>query len=105
MRAPSHICTSALNKVMHLNLGCLLLHLMLYTGLPALLLARHNPFGDLVVAAAVAALVGLWLCLDFLLPVYLEARISRYRNIARPTGWLISLNLTALIVVGGSVLA
>ncbi len=102
MRGQSFITTSSLNKAMQLNLGCLMLHLILYTSLPAILLARHNPFGDLVVAMAFAALVGLWLCFDFLLPIYMEAKLGRYRNIARPTGWLLSLNVMALGAIGSS---
>lgn len=100
MRASPFIATSALNKAMQVNLGCLLLHLILYTSLPAILLARHNPFGDLVVALAVSALIGLWLCLDFMLPVYMEAKMGRYRNISKPTGWLLWLNIMALLAVG-----
>jgi hypothetical protein len=72
------------------------MHLLMYTGLPALLLSRHNPFGELVVAASIASLFGLWLLLDFMIPVYVEAKIGRYRNITRPTGWLLALNVLAL---------
>lgn len=97
---PSHISTTSLNRAMHLNLGCLLLHLLFYTSVPALLLARHNPFGNLVVGMLAAALVGIWLCLDFMIPMYMEAKVGRYRNISRPTGWLVSLNLLALGGVG-----
>lgn len=94
--APLHIPVHSLNKAMRLNLGCLLLHPLLYTSVPAVLLARHNPFGELLVAMAVAAIIGLFLCLDFMIPMYMEAKVNRYRNISRPTGWLLSLNLLAL---------
>lgn len=81
---------------MQMNLGCLLMHLMLYTSLPAALLARHNPYGELIVAFAIAAMIGIWLCLDFMIPVYVEAKINRYRNISKPIGWLLALNILAM---------
>jgi hypothetical protein len=93
---PFNISTTSLNKAMQLNLGCLLFHLLLYTSVPAVLLSRHNPFGELVVALSIAAGIGLWLCLDFMIPMYMEAKMGRFRNISRPTGWLVSLNLLAL---------
>lgn len=100
-----NISTSALNKAMQLNLGCLLLHGMFYTSLPALLLSRHNPFGELLVAVAAASMIGLLLCLDFMIPMYMEAKIGRYRNISRPTGWLVSLNVLALASVSYAFIA
>jgi hypothetical protein len=96
----SFIPPHSLNKAMQINLGCLLLHLVFYTSIPALLLARHNPFGHLVVALAVVAMIGLWLCLDFMLPIYMEAKMGNYRNISKPIGWLITLNAFALSSIG-----
>lgn len=89
-----------LNRVMQLNLIFLGLHCLLYGGMPQMLLGLHNPFADLVIALAFGAIVGLWLCLDYMLPVYLEAKVNREKPISKPTGWLLSLNLLALAGCG-----
>lgn len=99
------ISVHTLNKAIRLNLLCLSLHLLLYTGIPTILLARHNPFGELVVAMTVAAIIGLFLCLDFMIPMYMEARLNRYRSISRPVGWLLSLNLLALTGISFNLIA
>ncbi len=97
--APSRHVTR-INRVMLINLGCLALHLLLYSPIPGALLAKHNPFGELIVAMAVAAIVGVWLCLDYMLPVYVEAKVTRDRMTSRPTGMLMALNLMA-VTAGG----
>lgn len=87
---------------MQLNLGCLLLHWMFYTSLPALLLSRHNPFGEILVAVAAASMFALIIFLDFMIPMYMEAKVNKMRNISRPTGWLVSLNVLALAGLGAT---
>lgn len=89
-----------LNLIMRINLAFLLLHLLLYTQLPSVLLSLHNLFADLVVAISLSGMIGLWLCLDFMMPVYAEAKLQRHRHITRPTGWLILFNSTALLCFG-----
>ncbi len=90
-----------LNRVMQINLLFLAVHLLLYGDMPQLLLGLHNPFADFVVALAIGAVVGLWLCLDYLLPIYMEAKVNRHGLITRPTGWLLILNLVALFGSAG----
>ena len=98
MRASSrHVSPHSLNKALQVNVGCLLMHLLLYTSLPAILMSRHNPYAELIVALAVASLVGIFLCLDFMIPVYMEAKIAKYRNVTKPIGWMLSLNILAAL--------
>lgn len=73
------------------------MHLLLYTSLPAILMSRHNPYCDLIVGLAVVSLIGVFLCLDFMIPVYMEAKIAKYRNITKPIGWMLSLNILAAL--------
>lgn len=86
---------SRINLVMLINIGCLLLHLLLYSPIPTTLLAANNPFCTLVVVLSIAAIAGIWLCTDFMLPVYVEAKVAKERAITRPAGWLMSLNILA----------
>lgn len=89
-----------LNAIMRVNLIFLLSHLLLYTELPSVLMGLHNAFADLVVAMALTAMVGLWLCLDFMLPVYAEAKVQRQKPVSKPAGLLIFFNSTALLCFG-----
>jgi hypothetical protein len=92
---PPQLSHASLNKAIQLNISCLLMHLLFYTSLPALLMSRHNPFAELIVAFAAVAIVGIFLCLDFMIPVYVEAKLAKYRNITKPIGWLLSLNIAS----------
>lgn len=92
----TQISAQSLNRALQVNVWCLLLHLLLYTSLPAILMSRHNPYAELIVAFAIVSLVGIFLCLDFMIPVYMEAKLQRYRNITKPTGWMLSLNIMAV---------
>lgn len=103
MRAqPAAISISAyrLNLIMRINTAFLLLHLLLYTKAPSVLLGLHNVFADVVVALALSGIVGLWLCLDFMLPVYAEAKLRRQKPVSRPAGLLIFFNCVAILSLG-----
>jgi hypothetical protein len=89
---------SLLNKLMQLNMGCLLLHLLLYGPVPDALLNMRNPFGDLLLALAIVAAVGLFFLIDFLLPIYLDARMRGWIEVTRPVGALLVLNSLSLVV-------
>ena len=86
-----------INRVMLINIACLCLHLLLYSPVPSTLLAANNPFCTLVVTLAITAVIGIWLCADFMLPIYLEAKVSRIREVTRPAGTLMSLNILAMV--------
>jgi hypothetical protein len=85
-----------LNRIIGINLVFLLLHPLLYTRIPGMLLDLHNAFANFLAAVTLAGIVGLWLCLDFLVPVYAEAKLQHLKPVTRPTGWLILLNSAAL---------
>jgi hypothetical protein len=92
---PTRSITS-LNKVMQINLIFLFLQSLQYGGLPELMLGLHNPFANFVMALTFAAIIGLWLCLDFMLPIYMEAKINKQKPVSRPAGWMLMLNVAAL---------
>jgi hypothetical protein len=84
-----------LNKVLQINLMCLLLHLTLYGSTSELLLSLHNPFADFIVVCGVVSLIGLWLCFDFFTPVFCEAMRHRDGETLKPIGWMMIFTLAA----------
>jgi hypothetical protein len=97
MAHPLYARLPLLNKMMQLNMACIMLHFLLYGRMPEILLGLRNPFSDLLLAIAVVAGIGLLFLFDYLLPFYLEAKRRRFGDISRPVGCLLTLNFICLL--------
>ena len=86
-----------LNKVLQINLMFLLIHFVLYGSTHSILLGLHNPFADFIVALSFVSLIGLWLCFDFLMPVFCEAVQRRDRETLRPICWMMTFSIFAFV--------
>lgn len=97
MQGNVELIRNRLNKVLQLNLLFLLMHFVLYGSIKSVLLGLHNPFADFIVVLGFVSLVGLWLCFDYLMPVFCEAIHRRDREILRPIGWIMAFSAFAFM--------
>ncbi len=78
----------------------LLAHFVLYGGTMKLLLGLHNPFADFVVVLGFTSLIGLWLCFDFMMPVFCEAVRHKDKEMLRPVSWMMAFSVFAFVAGG-----